>query len=149
MAYVSGGQGLWSTVDDYLTFARMFLNAGSVNDVRLLQPETFKRMVNNCLSENQRINAGSMIDAGHGFGLGVAMVIDPLKAGTQPCGGGMGAVGWPGGFGGWWRADPSNNSVLIFLAHNMVEPEQLFNGIGLDVYDAITQFQAHASSLFR
>ena len=149
MAYVSGGQGLWSTVDDYLTFARMFLNAGSVNDVRLLQPETFKRMVNNCLSENQRINAGSMLDAGHGFGLGVAMVLDPLKAGTQPCGGGMGAVGWPGGFGGWWRADPSNNSVLIFLAHNMVEPEQLFNGIGLDVYDAITQFQAHASSLLR
>ena len=28
MAYVSGGQGLWSTVDDYLTFARMFLNEG-------------------------------------------------------------------------------------------------------------------------
>ncbi len=38
MAYVSGGQGLWSTVDDYLTFARMFLNAGTVNDFRLLQP---------------------------------------------------------------------------------------------------------------
>src|SRR5690242_12693693 len=31
MAYVSGGQGLWSTVDDYLRFARMFLNAGNVN----------------------------------------------------------------------------------------------------------------------
>ncbi len=149
MAYVSGGQGLWSTVDDYLTFARMFLNAGTVNDVRLLQPETFKRMVTNCLSENQRTNAGSMLDAGHGFGLGVAMVLDPLKAGSQPCGGGMGAVGWPGGFGGWWRADPSNNSVLIFLAHNMVELEQLFNGIGLGVYDAITQFQAHTSSLLR
>ena len=25
MAYVSGGQGLWSTVDDYLAFARMFV----------------------------------------------------------------------------------------------------------------------------
>src|SRR6185503_2029197 len=52
MDYVSGGQGLWSTVDDYLTFARMFLNAGTVNDVRLLQPETLKLMVTNCLSEN-------------------------------------------------------------------------------------------------
>ncbi|HET6821887.1 MAG TPA: serine hydrolase domain-containing protein [Anaerolineales bacterium] len=149
MAYVSGGQGLWSTVDDYLTFARMFLSAGTVNDVRLLQPETFKRMVTNCLSENQRISAESMLDAGHGFGLGVAMVLDPLKAGSQPCGGGMGAVGWPGGFGGWWRADPSTNSVLIFLAHNMVELEQLLNGIGLGVYDAITQFQDHVSSLLR
>ena len=149
MTYVSGGQGLWSTVDDYLTFARMFLNAGTVDDFPLLQPETFKRMVTNCLSENQRVRARSMLDAGHGFGLGVAMVLDPLKAGPQPCGGGMGAVGWPGAFGGWWRADPNNNSVLIFLAHNMLELEQLFDGIGLGASEAITQFQAQAASLLR
>ena len=149
MAYVSGGQGLWSTVDDYLTFARMFLNEGTVNDFRLLKPETFKRMVTNCLNEKQLANARSMLNAGHGFGLGVAMVLDPLKAGPLPCGGGMGAVGWPGAFGGWWRADPSNNSVLLFLAHNMVELEQLFDGIGSGVYDAITQFQAQAASLLR
>lgn len=149
MAYVSGGQGLWSTVDDYLTFARMFLNAGTVNDVRLLQPETLKLMVTNRLSETQLVKARSMLNAGHGFGLGVAMVLDPLKAGPQPCGGGMGAVGWPGAFGGWWRADPSNNSVLIFLAHNMLELEQIFDGIGLGVFDAITQFQAQAASSLR
>jgi CubicO group peptidase (beta-lactamase class C family) len=149
MAYVSGGQGLWSTVDDYLTFARMFLNAGTVNDFRLLRPETLKRMVTNCLSENQLVKAGSMLSAGHGFGLGVAMVLDPLKAGPQPCGGGVGAVGWPGAFGGWWRADPSNNSVLIFLAHNMLELEQLFDGIGLGAFDAIMQFQAQAAFLLR
>ena len=147
MVYVSGGQGLWSTLDDYLTFARMFLNAGTVNDVRLLQPQTFTRMVTNCLSENQRVRAGSMLNAGHGFGLGVAMVLDAVKAGPMPCGGGVGAVGWPGAFGGWWRADPNNDSVLIFLAHNMVELEQFFDGIGQGVYDAITQFQAQASSL--
>src|SRR5215204_1946054 len=75
MAYVSGGQGLWSTVDDYLTFARMFLNEGTVNDFQLLKPETFKRMVTNCLSEKQLANARSMLNAGHGFGLGVAMVL--------------------------------------------------------------------------
>ncbi len=149
MAYVSGGQGLWSTVDDYLTFARMFLNGGTVNDFRLLQPKTLKRMVTNCLSENQLVKARAMLNAGHGFGLGVAMVLDPLKAGPQPCGGGMGAVGWPGAFGGWWRADPSNNSVLIFLAHNMLELEQLLDGIGLGAFDAITQFQAQAASLLR
>lgn len=149
MAYVSGGQGLWSTVDDYLIFARMFLDAGTVNDVRLLKAETFKRMVTNCLSENQLVNARSILTNGHGFGLGVAMVLDPLKAGPQPCGGGMGAVGWPSAFGGWWRADPNNNSVLIFLTHNMLELEQLFDGIGLGVFDAITQFQTQASTLLR
>ena len=75
MAYVSGGQGLWSTVDDYLTFAQMFLNAGTVNGVRLLKPETLKRMMTNCLSENQLVKARSMLNAGHGFGLGVAVVL--------------------------------------------------------------------------
>jgi CubicO group peptidase (beta-lactamase class C family) len=149
MAYVSGGQGLWSTVDDYLAFAQMFINAGTVNGYRLLQPETFRRMVTNCLNENQRVKARWILTAGHGFGLGVAVVLDPLKAGPLPCGGGMGAVGWPGAFGGWWRADPNNKAVLLFLAHNMVEFEQLTTGTGLGVYDAISQFQAQASTLLR
>jgi hypothetical protein len=64
----------------------------------------------------------------------------------MPCGGGMSAVGWPGAFGGWWRADPDDSSVLIFLARNMIEPDQLAHGIGLGVYGAITQFQAIASA---
>lgn len=149
MAYVSGGQGLWSTLDDYLTFARMFVNAGTVDGVQLLRPETFKRMVTNCLSESQRVRAGSLLNAGHGFGLGVATVLDPVQAGPMPCGGGVGAVGWPGAFGGWWRADPTKNAVLIFLAHNMVELEQLYEGIGLSVYEAIAQFQAQAAALLR
>ena len=149
MAYVSGGQGLWSTLDDYLTFARIFVNAGAVDGFQLLQPETFTRMVTNCLSENQRLRAGALLNAGHGFGLGVATVLDPVQAGPMPCGGGVGAVGWPGAFGGWWRADPNNHSVLIFLAHNMVELEQLYEGIGHGVYEAITQFQAQAAALLR
>lgn len=149
MTYVSGGQGLWSTADDYLTFAQMFVHAGTVNGVRLLKPETFKRMVTNCLSEDQLVKARSMLNAGHGFGLGVAVVLDPLQAGPQPCGGGMGAVGWPGAFGGWWRADPGSNSVLIFLTHNMLELEQIFDGIGLGAFDAMTQFQAQAVTLLR
>ena len=90
-----------------------------------------------------------MLNAGHGFGLGVATVMDPVKAGPQPCGGGMGAVGWPGAFGGWWRADPSNNSVLIFLTHNMLDLEQLFDGIGLGASEAMTQFQAQAATLLQ
>jgi CubicO group peptidase (beta-lactamase class C family) len=151
MAYVSGGQGLWSTLDDYLAFARTFLGVGAVDGVRMLRPETFALMTTNCLTEAQRaeseVNGWPLFAEGHGFGMGVAMVIESEKALPMPCGGGENAVGWPGGFGGWWRADPSDNSVLIFLSHNMVEPEQLANGIGLGVYAAITQFQALVSAL--
>ena len=153
MAYVSGGQGLWSTVDDYLAFARIFLGTGDVDGVRLLRRETLALMTTNHLTQRQRATAKvagmRTFAAGHGFGMGVAVVLEPEKASSMPCGGGVGAVGWPGAFGGWWRADPNDSSVLIFLAHNMVDLGQLANGIGLGVYGAITQFQAIASTSTR
>jgi CubicO group peptidase (beta-lactamase class C family) len=144
MAYTSGGQGLWSTLDDYLAFARMFLDDGAVDGLRLLRPETLKLMTSNCLTENQRATAEvvgmPLFAAGHGFGMGVAVVMEPDKALPTICGGGVGTVGWPGGFGGWWQADPGDKSVMIFLAHNMVERDQFEKGIGFGVYGAITQF---------
>ena len=150
MAYVSGGQGLWSTVDNYLAFARMFIGGGAVDGVRLLRPETFKMMVTNQLTPSQRATAEvtgmPLFAGGHGFGLGVAVVMEPQQALSIVCGGGVGAVGWPGGFGGWWQADPNDGSVLIFLTHNMVEPEQLEMGVGMGVYRAISEFAALASA---
>lgn len=153
MTYVSGGQGLWSTLDDYLAFARLFIGAGAVNGVRLLRPETLTLMVTNQLTESQRATSevGDMplFAAGHGFGMGVAVVLEPEHALATICGGGAGAVGWPGAFGGWWQADPNDNSVLLFLAHNMVESNQLADGTGLGAYRAIAEFQALASTLPR
>jgi CubicO group peptidase (beta-lactamase class C family) len=149
MAYVSGGQGLWSTLDDYLAFARMFVEGGAVDGVRLLRPDTLKMMASNRLTERQRATSemfGLPIFAiGHGFGLSVAVVMEPEKADPTRCGGGIGSVGWPGAYGGWWQADPNDRSVLIFLAHNMVELDQLTQGIGLGVWGAIGEFQAIGS----
>jgi CubicO group peptidase (beta-lactamase class C family) len=150
MAYVSGGQGLWSTLDDYLAFARMFIGRGVVDGVCLLRPETLALMASNRLSDSQRANSQMLgmrtFASGHGFGMGVAVVLEPEKAALTPCGGGMGAVGWPGAYGGWWRADPSDDSVLIFLTHNMVSLNQLSQGMGLDVWDVVHRFQQLASA---
>jgi CubicO group peptidase (beta-lactamase class C family) len=79
----------------------------------------------------------------------VAVVIEPEKADPLRCGGGVGSVGWPGAWGGWWQADPNDDSVLIFLAHNMVELDQFAQGIGFEVFDAIMQFQTLAPALPR
>jgi CubicO group peptidase (beta-lactamase class C family) len=151
MTYVSGGAGLWSTLDDYLAFARMFVGEGAVDDLRLLRLETLALMASNRLTESQRANSKLLgrpiFAAGHGFGMGVAVVIEPEKADPLRCGGGVGSVGWPGAWGGWWQADPSDDSVLIFLAHNMVELDQFAQGFGLGVFDAIIRFQTLASTL--
>ena len=102
----------------------------------------------NRLTEAQRA-AGRMLGmrlfASHGFGLGVAVVLDPEKAASTLCKGAVGTVGWPGAFGGWWQADPVDQSVMIFLAHNALELEQMAQGIGLGVFSAISQFHAMGS----
>jgi CubicO group peptidase (beta-lactamase class C family) len=149
MSFVSGGQGLWSTVDDYVRFTRLFISGGSVDDIRLLRAETLALMTANHLTPDQRATAEvgglPLFGAGHGFGLGVAVVLEPEQALPTICSGDAGTVGWPGGFGGWWQADPASGSVLVFLSHNVVEREQFASGIGFDVYTAITRFHEAAT----
>jgi CubicO group peptidase (beta-lactamase class C family) len=147
MAYESGGQGLWSTVDDYLKFARIFLGDGAVDGVRLLRPETLARMRTNQLTDEQHARfvllGQKPFAVGRGFGLGVSVVLetDPLDFMRR---GSPGTVSWPGAFGGWWQADPEQQTVLVFLAHNMVAPGQMAKGIGLGVWAAIEEFQTEA-----
>jgi len=148
MAYESGGAGLWSTLDDYLKFARLFLDDGSVNGARLLRPETLAAMMTNQLTDAQRANSVLLgqkpFAAGRGFGLGVSVVLETDKADFMRRGS-VGTVSWPGAFGGWWQADPREGSVMIFLAHNMVDLAQMAKGIGLGVWGAIDKFQTLAS----
>jgi hypothetical protein len=77
------------------------------------------------------------------------VVLDPEAASVMRCKGGVGTVGWPGAFGGWWQADPTDGSVMVFLSHNALEPEKLARGIGLGVYDAISQFHGSETRLPR
>jgi CubicO group peptidase (beta-lactamase class C family) len=148
MTFESGGQGLWSTLDDYLLFARMLIRDADVP--ALLRGETLAMMTSNQLTPEQRAAARmfgqSIFAAGHGYGMGVAVVLEPEKADPMRCRGGVGTIGWPGAYGGWWQADPSDRSVLIFLSHNMLELSQMARGIGLDVWRAIANFHAIATS---
>lgn len=151
MTYEGGGAGLWSTVDDYLAFARLFVAAGEVDGVRLLKPETVALMTTNRLSAAQRAEAKTLgmpvFAAGNGFGLGVAVTIDPAKAAPIRGKGGLGTVSWPGAYGGWWQADPTDRSVMILLQHNMVDPEGLSEGHGLAGYGAILETHALGTAL--
>jgi len=150
MAYVSGGQGLWSTADDYLTFARMFLGDGTVDGVRLMRPETLTLMTTNRLTDSQRAREnmwGLRTFTAHGYGMGVAVVLDHEKAVPTQSRGGIGTVSWPGAYGGWWQADPTNTSIMIFLTQNMIELNQFAKGIGLGVYGTIAHFHKLASAL--
>lgn len=148
MRFESGGQGLWSTLDDYLAFARMLV--GDAESPALLRPETRALMTTNQLTPEQRSAARllgqAVFAAGHGYGMGVAVVTDPATADPLRCRGGIGTVGWPGAYGGWWQADPSDGSTLVFLAHSMADLPQMAAGIGLGVWSAIAEFHRIATA---
>ena len=147
LAYESGGQGLWSTVDDYVRFAQLFVEGGSSSGVRLLKPETMAMIGSNQLTDFQRAHStlmgGPMFKHHFGFGLGLAVVLEESPYASMPCMGSVGSVGWPGAYGGWWSADPVNKSIAVFLTHSMADPAQLAQGIGFDVYEAIDTFSTY------
>jgi CubicO group peptidase (beta-lactamase class C family) len=149
MTFESGGQGLWSTLDDYLAFARLLIG-DAANGAGLLRRETLAMMTSNQLTPEQRATTRMLgqpiFAAGHGYGMGVAVVLEPEQADPRRCRGGVGTIGWPGAYGSWWQADPNDGSVLIFLTHNMVELHQMADGVGLGVWDAIAEFHRLATA---
>ncbi|MGE0593967.1 MAG: serine hydrolase domain-containing protein [Vicinamibacterales bacterium] len=151
MTFESAGQGLWSTLDDYLAFARLFIGDGEVDGTRLLRPETLAMMTSNQLTPHQRSQARLLgqppFAEGHGYGMGVAVVMEPEKASPLRGRGGVGTVSWPGAYGGWWQADPTDRSILLLLTHHMVDLHQLMQGIGLGVWSAIVDFHAQATAV--
>jgi CubicO group peptidase (beta-lactamase class C family) len=149
-SFCGGGGGLVSTLDDYLTFARMLLGDGEVDGVRLLKPETVALMRANRLTDAQREIPfmGIPFWLGQGFGLGLSVITDPEKQAWMGAGN-AGAFGWPGAFGTWWQADPKTGMILIYLIQNSMPlgPEaaaQLATGQRMGARVALPVFQKMA-----
>jgi CubicO group peptidase (beta-lactamase class C family) len=147
-AYTGGGGGLISTADDYLKFARMMLGKGEVDGVRLVKTETVEDMTKNRLTDAQREIPfmGIPFWGGQGFGLGVSVITDAEKQAWMGVGT-NGAFGWPGAFGTWWRADPAENMIMIYLVQNSMPLEpgsaaQLATGQRMAAQAALPMFQA-------
>jgi CubicO group peptidase (beta-lactamase class C family) len=118
--FCQGGAGLVSTVDDYLQFARMLLGHGTVDGVRVLSEESVTAMRTDRLTEVQKRHPflGMPFWIGRGFGLNLSVVTDPARSSQLFGPGGLGTFGWPGAYGTWWQADPSNDLILIYLIQN-------------------------------
>ena len=119
--FCTGGAGLWSTADDYLTFARMLLAGGTVDGVRVLSEESVRLIRTDRLTEEQKRHdfLGAPFWIGRGFGLNLSVVTDPSKSRQLFGPGGPGTFSWPGAYGTWWQADPTADVILIYLIQNL------------------------------
>ena len=74
-----GGAGLVSTAADYQRFMRVLLGRGAAGPQTLLRTETLAEMTRNQLDAGAR-STSALGPQGLGFGLGVALVLEPERA---------------------------------------------------------------------
>ncbi|WP_011300764.1 serine hydrolase domain-containing protein [Cupriavidus necator] len=117
-SFISGGGGLVSTAADYMRFARMLLQGGELDGVRLLGPKTLKLMTANHLPGGVDLPAmsRSMFSEatydGVGFGLGFATTVTPAST-LIP--GSAGDFFWGGAASTFFWVDPQEDLIGLFL----------------------------------
>jgi CubicO group peptidase (beta-lactamase class C family) len=117
--FPSGADGLLSTADDYLRFARLLLTRGLHGDARLLSERSVELMTTNHLTPAQIAGGGPLL-AGSGWGFGMGVAVAPDAVSPIP-----GRYSWAGGYGTTWFNDPHRRLVAIALTQTS---DFLFNG---------------------
>lgn len=110
-AMESGGGGLVSTAMDYARFCLMLRHGGALNGTRIIGRKTLELMASNHLGTNVKIN-GTLLPAGHRFGLGFAVRTDQ---GLSPSAGSIGQFFWGGMAGTAFWIDPKEDLFAIFM----------------------------------
>lgn len=96
--HFSGGGGLVSTMDDYLSFCTMLLNGGELNGTRILEESTVKLIMTDQLPPEAAYREG--------FGYGLAGQVD-LESGEYS---------WAGMASTNFWIDPANELIVITLS---------------------------------
>ena len=130
---LNGSGGLLSTTEDYLKFSVMLLNNGSSNGEQIIKKSTLDLM-----KEDHSLGLKYkklVFGKKKGFGLGFEVVKeDETKFGSK------GTFGWGGMFGTYFRVDPKENMVYIYMTQSFetykLKLADKFRGL---VYDSIIE----------
>ncbi len=115
---LGGGGGLQSTAYDYHRFTQMLVNEGELDGARILSPRTVRYMASNHLPGKvdlsvfgRPLHSETAYD-GVGFGLGVSVTIDPVKARVP---GNVGEFAWGGAASTSFWVDPVDHLTVQFF----------------------------------
>lgn len=109
-----GGAGLVSSLDDYMRFARMLLNGGTLDGARILKPSTVKLMSTNQL--DPRITERSWLPdkLNGGFGLDFAVRTGQPKT-PEENRGSVGEFFWDGAWSTLFWVDSANKLTAVYF----------------------------------
>lgn len=115
---LSGGGGLVSTALDYHRFCTMLLDGGTLDGQRILGRKTVELMTRNHLPGGgdlagmSRSLFSEATNAGTGFGLGFAVMLDPARSMIP---GSVGEYYWGGMFSTAFFVDPVERITMVFM----------------------------------
>jgi CubicO group peptidase (beta-lactamase class C family) len=110
-----GSYGLVGTAEDYWRFAQMMANRGELNGVRILSPATVQFMTRDH-TRTVEILDRERRPTGIGWGLGFAIMKDPVTAGYLSS---EGMFFWSGAAGTHFFVDPSTGVVAVAMTQHM------------------------------
>jgi CubicO group peptidase (beta-lactamase class C family) len=113
-----GGFGLTSTLDDYMRFARMLVNEGELDGVRILEPETVRLMATNHLAESIEERSWLPSKGQVGFGIDFAVRLRP-PATAEENNGIVGEFFWDGAASTLFWVDPVNDLTAVLFVQLM------------------------------
>jgi CubicO group peptidase (beta-lactamase class C family) len=109
-----GGHGLTSTLDDYMTFARMLVNEGTLNNTTVLRPETVKLMATNGLEDSVTERSWLSSKGQVGFGIDFTVRVNPPVS-AEENNGVVGDFFWDGAASTLFWVDPVNELTVVFF----------------------------------
>jgi CubicO group peptidase (beta-lactamase class C family) len=113
-----GGFGLTSTIDDYMTFARMLVNKGKWGKATILKPETVKLMSTSHLSDTIKERMWLPTKGQVGFGIDFAVRTRP-PASKEENNGTVGEFFWDGAASTLFWVDPVNDVTAVLFVQVM------------------------------
>lgn len=135
LAFECGGGGLASSAMDYLRFAQMLLDGGTLGGTRVLGRKTVEAMRTDRMTPDidNRIPLLDVNSDGFGFGLSVAVRSRP---GTLM--GSMQEFYWNGAYGTLWWADPKEDLAVVFMTQVPGEQRRRYRAlVNALVYQAL------------
>lgn len=140
-----GGSGLVGTAADYLRFARMVLNGGQLDGVRILESDIFKLLVTNHLGPEfgerplRAMPQGLYAERGVGHGYCGVVINDPIVRGIP---GSPGEYSWAGAADTNFWVDFEQDLIVIVLSQvfpGESKAREIHGAVRALAYDSIRQ----------
>jgi CubicO group peptidase (beta-lactamase class C family) len=110
-----GGGCAMSTTSDYVRFAQMLLNKGTLDGKRYLGRKTIEFMTADHIGSDIENNVAVTEPSRKGYGFGLGFAVRKME-GVSAVAGSVGDYNWAGAFGTFFWVDPKEDLIAVYMS---------------------------------